>query len=312
MIDSRVPPPRALRARRALRAWIATLSCIATLTFAANGDAQPNTRVLEALPVTIHYEPRYRRVADKIAEICQAEIPRIAGELGLVHVSPIEVVVTNDARRYTSGNTSELPEWGVAFALLDEQRILVDVDRATRAYNSLDEVVPHEISHLLLRQRVPLVEFPIWFNEGLAQWQAREWSLVDGWGLMQDVWTGETPRLIDVSARYPKGEVRAEAAYRVSYAAFTELFATTGFGALPAFLAEVERAGDFRTGFQRYWQFDVDDFASYFHDELEKRYRTNALAFQSGPVLAFAAVLFIAVLVRQGIKRRRKFAQLDE
>jgi len=299
-----------------LRSWRAF--AVALAWFSAPGPShgvaapEPNTRVLEALPVTIRYDPRYRRVSDKVAEICQAEIPRIAGELGLARIQPIEIVVTNDARRYRSKGASELPEWGVAFAILDEQRILVDVDRATRAYNSLAEVVPHELSHLLLRQRVALVAFPIWFNEGLAQWQAREWSLVDSWRLMQDVWMGSAPRLADVSARYPEEEARAQGAYRLSYAAFTELFAETGFGTLPAFLAEVERAGDFRSAFQSYWGFAVEDYAAYFHDELEKRYRTNALAFETGPLFAFAAVLFIAVLVRQGIRRRRKYAQLDD
>ncbi len=307
MIDSR---PRFARARRTLAAALVWLA----MSGASPGVAapEPYTRVLEALPVTIRYEPRYRRVSDKVAEICQAEIPRIAAELGLARIQPIEIVVTHDARRYRSRGSSELPEWGVAFAILDEQRILVDVERATRAYNSLAEVVPHELSHLLLRQRVTSAAFPIWFNEGLAQWQAREWSLVDAWRLMQDVWTGSAPRLGEVSARYPKGEERAQGAYRLSYAAFTELFAESGFGTLPAFLAEVERAGDFRSAFQSYWGFTVEDYAAYFQDEMEKRYRTNALAFESGPLLAFAAVLFIAVLVRQGIKRRRKYAQLDD
>lgn len=307
MTHSRRRCPRAWRALAAALVWASTAGV--PLGVAAQ---QPNTRVLEALPVTIHYEPRYRRVSDKVAEICQAEIPRIAGELGLVRIQPIEIVVTHDARRYRANGASDLPEWGIAFAILDEQRILVDVERATRAYNSLAEVVPHELSHLLLRQRVTRVAFPIWFNEGLAQWQAREWSLVDSWRLMQDVWIGSSPRLAEVSARYPKGEERAQSAYRLSYAAFTELFAESGFGTLPAFLAEVERVGDFRSAFQSYWGFAVEDYAAYFQDEMEKRYRTNALAFESGPLLAFAAVLFIAVLVRQGIKRRRKYAQLDD
>lgn len=307
MTRSRRCSQRAWRTLAAALVW----GCASGLSHGAAAQ-QPNTRVLEALPVTIHYEPRYRRVSDKVAEICQAEIPRIAGELGLARIQPIEIVVTHDARRYRASGASDLPEWGIAFAILDEQRILVDVERATRAYNSLAEVVPHELSHLLLRQRVTRVTFPIWFNEGLAQWQAREWSLVDSWRLMQDVWIGSSPRLAQVSERYPQGEERAQSAYRLSYAAFTELFAESGFGTLPAFLAEVERVGDFRAAFQSYWGFAVEDYAAYFQDEMEKRYRTNALAFESGPLLAFAAVLFIAVLVRQGIKRRRKYAQLDD
>lgn len=289
----------------------ALLGAFLTLVSSAS-QTHANTRVLEALPVTLQFEPRDTRVAEKVARICQDEIPRLAAELGLTRVRPIEIVVTRDIRNVDMSRAHRLPEWGVAFALLDEQRILVDVNRATSAFNSLSEVVPHELSHLLLRQRVPNAAFPIWFNEGLAQWQSNEWSMVDAWRLMQDVWEGTTPRLAEVSSGYPEGEVRAQTAYRVAYASFTDLFAEVGYGSLPAFLNEVEQAGDFRLGFQRHFGFSVDDYSAWFHNELEKRYSSNALAFQSGPLLGFAALLFIVVLIRQAIKRRRKFATLDE
>ncbi len=269
-------------------------------------------RTLDPLPVTIRYEHRHRRVADKVAEICAAEIPHISAELGLATMSPIEIVVTADARAYDRTLGEGLPKWGVAFALLEDQRILVDVNRATRAYNSLEEVVPHELSHLLLYQRVPGVRFPIWFLEGLAQWQAREWSLLDGWQLMNNVWSGSAPRIRDITYAYPEGQDRAQAAYRVSYSAFTELFSAGGFERLPEFLGEVERLGNFETAFLEYWGFTTVDYGAYFHDDLERRYHSRLLGFQTMPILGFAALLFLVVIARYIIRSRRKFRQLEE
>jgi hypothetical protein len=270
------------------------------------------TRTLDPLPVTIRYQPRHSRVADKVDQIARAEFPRLMAELGLTRIQPIEIVITDDARAYDASLTRRLPEWGVAFAILEEQRILVDVDKATRAYNSLDEVVPHELSHLLVRQRVPDAHLPVWFAEGLAQWQAREWSLVDGWQLMQNVWSGSAPRLDDIAREYPRHEEPAQEAYRVSYAAFTDLFAEVGFAKLPEFLSMVEARESFGVGFREYWGFSVADYAAYFQDDIEKRYRTKALAFQTGPLFGFAALVFVVVLVRQSFKRRRKYEQMEE
>ena len=142
--------------------------------------------------------PRHRRVASKVETICEREAPRIAAELGLQRVQPVQIDITDDVAPY-GGSHGSLPEWGVAFALLESNRIVVDVRRATTEFNSLDEVVPHELSHIFLHQRAPGVRFPLWFAEGLAHWQSREWSLVDQWELMRGVWTRSSPRLEDMS-----------------------------------------------------------------------------------------------------------------
>lgn len=293
---------------RAFAAAIAWVVLAAATVFAADD----RTRTLDPLPVTIRYQPRHSRVADKVEQITREELPRLMAELGLPSLHPIEIVVTDDARAYDASLTRQLPEWGVAFAILEEQRILVDVDRATRAYNSLDEVVPHELSHLLVRQRVPNAQLPLWFAEGLAQWQAREWSLLDGWQLMQNVWSGSAPRLEDIARQYPRHEEPAQEAYRVSYAAFTDLFIEPGFDKLPEFLGVVEARESFGVGFREYWGFSVADYAAYFQDDIEKRYRTKALAFQTGPLFGFAALVFVVVLIRQSFKRRRKYEQMEE
>lgn len=269
------------------------------------------TRSLAPLPVTIRYARRYGRVAERVSDICREEIPRIAAELGLRKMAPIEIVVTPDARSYEASLQHEMPSWGIAFAILDQQRILVDVNRATRAYNSLDEVVPHELSHLLLDQRVPDVRFPIWFLEGLAQWQAREWSLVDSWQLMNTVWHG-APRLSAITWFYPAGEAQAQAAYRMSYAAFTELFNEVGFDKLPAFLTVVRGKRDFDAAFRSFWGFSVEEYDSYLRNDLEKRYHSNLLLFQDEPLFGFVAVLFLIVILRYYFRSRRRYREMEE
>jgi hypothetical protein len=251
-------------------------------------------------------------VADKVEAICTQEIPRIAAELGLTSMTPIEIIVTADARGYDRALEHGLPRWGVAFAVLEDQRILVDVNKATRAFNSLEEVVPHEISHLLLFQKVPRVRFPIWFLEGLAQWQSREWSVVDGWQLANNVWSGTAPRLRDMTYTYPAEEERAQAAYRVSYAAFTDLFSETGFGKLPEFLTAVAAERNFDAAFESFWGFPAADYGAYFQDDLERRYHSKLLAIQSGPAFGLAALLFIIVIIRYSIRRHRKLQQMED
>jgi len=268
--------------------------------------------VAAPLPITINANARYHRVAAKIGTICEAQGPRIAAELGLARLDPIEIDVVDDVHAYNREHGGRLPEWGIAFAVLEENRIIVDVKRATREFNSLDEVVPHELSHILVHQRAPDVHFPLWFLEGCAQWQAREWSMVEQWELVQGVWQHSSPRLSDMYGRYPAEETRAQQAYRVAYAGFTDLFAEVGFDDLAPFLAEVERQRSFENGFRTYFGYSVAEYQAFFQDGFEKKYGSAWMALQSGPLLAFAAGLFLIVILRYWIRRRRKFARLDD
>ena len=185
---------------------------------------------------------------------------------------------------------------------------------ATRAYNSLDEVVPHELSHLLLRQRVPrraVADLVLGRTRAVAG--ARVVAGRRAGRLMQEVWTGTAPRLDEVSARYPGDESQR----RTPIASRTppSRSCSTRVGIRQA--ARVSRRGgeepELRSRrFASYWGFRSTDYAAYFQDDIDEAYRTNALAFQDRAAVGFAAVVFIAVLVRQGIKRRRKYAQMEE
>ena len=260
---------------------------------------------------TVNSGPKHRRVAEKVETICEREAPRIAAELGLAQIAPIQIDITDDVSPYSQSHGG-LPEWGIAFALLDANRMVVDVRKATREFNSLDEVVPHELSHLLLHQRAPDVRFPLWFAEGLAQWQAQEWSLVDQWELVRGVWTRTSPRLSDMYYRYPQEESRAQQAYRVAYAGFIDLFSESGFDSLGSFLTEAERTQSFETGFREYFGYSVAEYQSYFQHDFERKYGSRFMAFQGEPLLTFAALLFFAVIIRYLIRRHRKFARLDD
>src|SRR5678815_2901988 len=248
-----------LRRRDVIRRFLAPFILLFILFLFGAAVAAP-------LPITINANARYHRVAAKIGTICEAQGPRIAAELGLTRLEPIEIDVVDDVHAYNREHGGRLPEWGIAFAVLEENRIIVDVKRATREFNSLDEVVPHELSHILVHQRAPDVHFPLWFLEGCAQWQAREWSMVDQWELVQGVWQHSSPRLADMYGRYPAEETRAQQAYRVAYAGFTDLFAEVGFDDLAPFLAEVERQRSFENGFRAYFGYSVAEYQAFFQD----------------------------------------------
>jgi hypothetical protein len=190
-------------------------------------------------------------------------------------------------------------------------QMVVDVARATQAWNSLEAVIPHEFSHLLYAERVGMTPTPIWFLEGLAQWQAGEWSLVDSWQLMNAVWSNQAPKLWQLQNQYPAGEEGARNGYRVSYVAFTRLF-DGRTGDIPAFLDEIKRKGDFEEAFLSYFLEYPMSFYVRFQQRLDAKYHSRLLVFQSGPLFSILAVAFLILAIRYHIRKKRRLQEMAD
>jgi hypothetical protein len=194
---------------------------------------------------------------------------------------------------------------------MDNQIMLVDVKRATLSWNGLEKVIPHELSHLLVAQKVGGVGLPAWFLEGLALWQAREWSLIENWRLMEAVWSNRAPGLGQIYTTLPYDEPRARDAYRVAYVGFTERFEDQ-MDLVPAFLDELVRAGDFRTAFEQFWNENEYQYYARFGKSLHQRYKSRLLLFQTGPLFTFVALLFVFAVVILYVRNRRKLRRMDD
>ncbi len=189
--------------------------------------------------------------------------------------------------------------------------MVVDVERATQAWNSLETVIPHELSHLLFAEKVGPVPMPIWFLEGLAKWQADEWSMVDSWQLMNAVWSNQAPKLWQIQNKYPEGENRARDAYRVSYEAFTFLLGKR-MDQLPVFLDKLTLERDYNAAFQAVFNESPAMFYTRFHDHLEARYHSPLLLFQTGPLFSVLAVVFMIVSGSLYFRKRLRLRNMPD
>ena len=232
-------------------------------------------------------------------------------ELGLSEVTPLKVYLIGDMAAFEAAQGIRLPTWGVAFAFMDNQLMLVDVRRATKTWDGLDHIIPHELSHLLVAQRSAGVLMPLWFIEGLALWQAREWSMLENWRLMEAVWGNRAPMLMQIQGNMPAAENRARDAYRVSYSAITERF-DKEIAMVPSFLDELERRGDFATAFESYWDESEVEYSTRFAAALDRKYKSRLLLFQAGPLFSLMSVVFVFIYLRVHWRSRRKLKQMED
>jgi hypothetical protein len=293
---------------------VTTLAVVALLFAAAWATAQtpqPESIFLDEVGATIEYRAQDKRVADRVAEICLESVPEIAAGLGLREVSPFRVFLIPDLEEYGRRMNVKFPAWGVAFAFMESQVMLVDVKRASNAWNTLEKVIPHELSHILVAQRVGNIRMPVWFLEGLAQWQAHQWSIVESWRLMEAVWGNRAPYIGRIADGLPAEESSVREAYRVSYAAFQHRF-DKQMDLVPEFLDEVAARGEFDQAFESFWGETQFDYYVRFSDHLVSKYRSGLMLFQTGPLFTLVAVLFVFVIFARWLRNRRRLREMEE
>jgi len=258
----------------------------------------------------VFYPPPLERMARETAILIEEASGDIARELGLESIAPIKIVIASDPKAYELLHGGAVPEWGIAFADVEEQVLGINVGLVERAPRRLSGVVRHELSHLLLAQRVGGARVPTWFMEGLALMQSGEWGIADEWRFLAAA-AGGVPYLEELEGPFPRSANRAALSYGVSYLAVRKLLHERP-GSLVTLTAFVRDAGDFEGGFESAYGMTAYDFAGKLYVEIDRRYGTAGAILNAAPYWAVAALLFVAIYLVKRSRSRRKLERWEE
>lgn len=258
--------------------------------------------------VRFHYPPRLERMSEAVEEIIGEAAQEMAVELGLEGIDTMDVLLAPDDESYRRFHRGMLPEWSAAFSNSRIRVIGINVPVVLRSSRPLETVVRHELSHLLLAQRLDGAPCPTWFAEGLAMIQSHEWSFSDQWSLMRSVWRKRMPYLDELEGAFPPLADDAALAYQLSYVAVDKLFRDNpqDLVTLTAFTRDL---ADFDRAFVSTFGETPLEYSARFYDMMNAKYRTAGTFVQASPYWLGLALLFILAYV---VKRRRGRRKLEE
>jgi len=261
-------------------------------------------------PFVIHYPSSHSRMAETVEELLVSSGAEIASEIGLERIDTIDVFLASDEQRYREIHGGSVQEWSAAFSDIGNQVLGIHTGAVLRSPRPLKTVIRHELSHLLLAQRVGGVHCPTWFMEGLAMVQSDEWTFSDHWRLMNSVWKRELPYLEDLEGMFPRLARDASLAYGLSYLAVDELFRERGKDliTLTAFIRDL---GSFEEAFILTFGESPGDFSIRFHILISRRYGTVGVVVQTAPYWLILALLFVLVYSIKRFRNRRKLQEWE-
>ena len=261
-------------------------------------------------PFVIHYPSGKMRMAQTIEELLTSSAYEIASEIGLGRIDTIDVFLAADERSYREIHGGGVQEWSVAYSDIKNQVLGMRTDAVLQSARPLKVVIRHELSHLLLAQRVGGVRCPTWFVEGLAMVQSDEWTFSDYWRLVNLVWRRELPYLDELEGVFPRLPRDASLAYGLSYLAVKELLRERRED-LITLTAFVRDLGSFEAAFFFTFGESPEDFSIRFHILVSRRYGKVGVAMQTAPYWLILTLLFILAYTIRRFRNRRKLREWE-
>ncbi len=209
---------------------------------------------LENQHFVILYEAGDARIAAALERSSLAQRERIVADLGVdfAEKTEIRLCATLESFQDAQPGKTRVPIWAAGVAYPKENVIVLRSPRAVKG--SRDEpvqVFAHEFSHIALGRALTGVAVPVWLDEGLAMYEAREWTFSRFAVLTYAALTDRLIPLRVLTLSFPADAKLAELAYAESFMFISFLINKVGREAFHRLLRDYTRYGDLEGALRR-------------------------------------------------------------
>lgn len=209
---------------------------------------------------------------------------------------PIRVVLAVNGSRWAQ----MVPPWAAGFAVGESGLIVLFPDRSQRyPHDTLEDVLRHEVAHVLISRAAHGRPVPRWFHEGLAVAVERPWDVEDRTRLATALLFGPRLDLAAIDTLFLGDQARQTRAYLLSAALVRHLIAAHGPGAPAAVLRQLAAGRPFDYAIASVTAQSIPTFEEAFWDG-QRTWTTWV------PLAASSTVLWLAVIGLAGLARRRR------
>jgi hypothetical protein len=256
-------------------------------------------------PMHLRWEPSLHDEAEALvgaAPIWWSEIETaLAGDVD----DKVEIVFVSHAGRVA--DASGMPRWVAGVAHPPTGRILIAKHGPDGAPTNLEELLKHEIAHVVLHRATGGAELPRWFHEGIAETFTGGVSLARAQTLASAVFGPGIPDLEHLEQRFHGDDgPQVAVAYAASRDLVSFLRSRDGTGMrLRQVLTEIEEGHRFEVAFIRAYGQGLEELVAEWRAGLPGRFVWYPLLASGGLPFVLVAPLILVAWVR----KRREYRQ---
>ena len=281
------------------------LAVLGLALFAVAAHAQ-GPQTLEARDYRPHYWPAQQATAQAVAQAAESSLPRLRSVLGLERTARIEIYLahTGDEFKLLTGGSDPNRVLGEAFP----ERRMVVVQPMQGAF--LKDLVAHELTHILLADRVGAMEPPRWVHEGVAKYAAEDFNANDRAILTQAINNGTFLPMEKLEAAFDGKPAQVSLAYAEAYTLVDFLARLAPKDGLAPFLQQLGEVGDVSRALLRAYGLTPAEIGRRWQEAVSSEYlgKSNeemvTPAIWGGMAILFVVVFLLSLRHRSAIRRR--------
>jgi hypothetical protein len=257
---------------------------------------------IEPTQLLTENQPGLPPAASRLADGPHPWVEAVMDLVGLYEPGPpIRVLLAPESSRLAR----DFPSW-VSGYTDGVSSVVVLLPERTPSYpdGGLEEVLAHEVAHVLIYRASGGRRIPRWFNEGLAMLAGRSWRFRDQTQLALGLLSGEKVPLWQLDDLFEGDRSQVERAYALSGALVTDLLDRYGSGLPRALLSRVARGLSFDEALR-------DTTGATLLEVGESFYARQTVWRRWLPVITSSAALWFGITILAivaAVKRRREKA----
>lgn len=240
---------------------------------------------------------------------------RVIADIGVDFAEKTEIRLcpTLEAFREAQPDGTWIPLWAIGVAYPAQNVIVLRSPRAVKGSRiDIVDVFAHEFSHIALGRALAGATVPVWLNEGLAIYEAREWtfsriSVLTNASLMD--------RLIPLrvlTLSFPAEEGPAELAYAESFMFVSFLINKLGREAFQRLILDYTRYGDLEGALRRGTGMNIADLEERWLVYLKLRVSWIPIITSVSTLWFIAALIFVYGYARKKRQAERRLKEMEK
>lgn len=261
------------------------------------------------LPATflrVHGPARDTEVLLRVARHASGALPRLATALDVPIGDTIHIYVASSQQQFRDLQNGRPPLWADATAHPGQGTIFLRHPHLRKGNDErLEQVIDHELVHILVGRAFRPQRPPSWLQEGVAQTYARQTGPETVRTIQRAKATGGFRDLTSIEHGFPSDPLQADTAYAVAADFIEWLRSEYGAHAIPKLIRASGRGADMSEAIRHATGEDADVVM----DAWRERWNTWSVSLTAFTEDTWLWMIGAVGLIIAGVSRRRRFAR---
>ena len=275
---------------------------------AKTGDRQAGFLMLDKNNIRVIYSSADSNYAKQALKITGKYMDEISTDLKLTEIKSINIYIAPTRRNFRAFLSGRLPKWTGAFASPSENTMYIRSPRWDQD-NVFSTTLVHELFHLLLHQKMGMIEIPRWLNEGLAIFYSDDQKWIMSTAMSKALATRSLVPLSQIDNVLKFHSAKAELAYQESYSAVQYLLATYDIDAVLIILDGLKSNQSLDDCFKSATGSSFRDFELEWISYIKKNYKWTWISEFDNYIWIFIIILFLLAGILIRLRNRQKIRE---